>query len=813
MKSLSQTQYKIEITEFVKSGAGLLIVAMMSSNVINFLYNSLLGRFLSLEDLGIVTLVNTLWYLIGIFINGISSTTNHKTSFLTAQQDKQAAISFWKATLRLSLTIAISASVVWVIITPYLVNFLKVDDISTLLFFTPSIIFGVIIAANRGFIQGNLKFHLVGLILILESVLKLLFAYTLVSLNLYSLVYLSIPLAIVITGTVALVLANRLSDKITSANVLESTSIYEFPSLFYAASVISSVSSVIFLSLDIILVKHFFDPVSAGSYSLLALVGKMIYFLGSLPAVFMITFVSRANGLRKSTSGTLYSILAVTILMVLTGFTALGIFGEKLVPILFGPKSIDILPYLSSYTLAMSFFTISNIFVVYHLAKKQYIYPVISLITSLLMTIGIIADHSSINSIVNTIHDASLFGLLLIFTFHLLESKFKYISSNILDFIDAFAHKSKVSGAGTQQRVLIFNWRDTKHVYNGGAEVYIHEIAKGLTKRGKHVTLFCGNDGKSLRNEIVEGVNIVRRGGFYTVYIWAFLYYLTSFRGKFDLIIDSHNGIPFFTPLFAKEKIICIVYHIHQDVFRKSLILPLALFACFLERDVMPIVYKNINFITISDSSKMDMIKYGLVGKNIDVVHTGIDLSKFIPGTKDTEPLIVYLGRLKKYKSIDVLIKAFKETLLTVPSAKLVIAGAGEEADSLKRLAINLELNNNQIIFSGIVSENEKINLLQRSWVMVNPSFVEGWGITTIEANACGTPVIGSDVAGLRDSIKNLKTGYLFPYGDYNDLSRKLVKVISDENLRQNLISESISWAKKFGLDDFVNSFDLKIQN
>ena len=108
------------------------------------------------------------------------------------------------------------------------------------------------------------------------------------------------------------------------------------------------------------------------------------------------------------------------------------------------------------------------------------------------------------------------------------------------------------------------------------------------------MTVFSGNDGTQERFETIDGVNIVRRGGFYLVYLWAFLYYMLRFRGRYDVVIDCENGIPFFTPLYVRKPLFCLMHHVHQEVFYHSLPKPLAWLASSLEKGQMPLVYRNV---------------------------------------------------------------------------------------------------------------------------------------------------------------------------------------------------------------------------
>ena len=212
----------------------------------------------------------------------------------------------------------------------------------------------------------------------------------------------------------------------------------------------------------------------------------------------------------------------------------------------------------------------------------------------------------------------------------------------------------------------------------------------------------------------------------------------------------------------------------------------------------MPIVYRNVKFITVSESSKKDIQSFGLgTKKGIEIVHPGVNSKNLTLGRKSPEPTILYLGRLKAYKSVDVLVRAFEKVIRQVDDARLVIVGSGEEENSLKRLASELNLNG-KVVFRGKVSEKEKIELFQKAWVFVNPSFMEGWGITTIEANACGTPIVASDVPGLRDSVKNMETGRLVSYGNSDAFAESILTIIRDKDLRDRMSQEAVKWASNF---------------
>jgi glycosyltransferase involved in cell wall biosynthesis len=293
-------------------------------------------------------------------------------------------------------------------------------------------------------------------------------------------------------------------------------------------------------------------------------------------------------------------------------------------------------------------------------------------------------------------------------------------------------------------------------------------------------------------------VNIIRRGGFYTVYIWAAIYYVLKLRGKFDLVIDSENGVPFFTPLYVRVTKFLLIHHIHQEVFREHLPFPFSHIAMLIESKLMPFVYRDVKVLTVSQSSKEAIYKIGLSKKkDVTVINPGIESELFKVGKKTKHPSIVYVGRLKPYKNVDVALKAFAHVAEAIPNAHFDIAGDGESISSLRRMATKLDLNDN-VTFWGKVSDEVKAELYAKSWVAVQPSLIEGWGITVIEANACGTPVIASNVAGLSDSVVDKKTGYLVRPKHVTELSEAMFKLLTNSRIRKRLSIYASDWAEQF---------------
>lgn len=348
-------------------------------------------------------------------------------------------------------------------------------------------------------------------------------------------------------------------------------------------------------------------------------------------------------------------------------------------------------------------------------------------------------------------------------------------------------------------RILILNWRDIKHEWAGGGEVYIFELAKRWVKMGHKVDVFCGQDvrGNLPAKEKIGGINIYRKGGRYSLYFWAFWYYLTKFRKTCDLIVDVQNGIPFFSVLYSRKPKVAIVYHVHDKQFFIELPFPLSLIGYLTEKIIFPLVYFKIKIMAISETTKKDLINLGFSKENISIVYCGVTQKKNIKNNyrKFSQPTILYLGRIKKYKRVDLLVKIMPEILREVPRARLLIAGWGTEAASITDLSMRSMIRR-KVKIIGPVSEAEKNELLSRSWVFVNPSIGEGWGISVIESNLRGTPAVSFNVSGLSESIQNNKTGFLVK--DNKDLINKICLLLKNDKKRDSLGGNAMTWAESF---------------
>jgi glycosyltransferase XagB len=784
-------------------GGGALVAASVTANFFNFLYNAYLGRNVSVEEFGLVSLIGSFIYISQVPLGALSQTVSSRSAYLYGKYH-QVVPNFWSYIRQRTVLISFMVAGLWVLISPLLAQFFHSDSVLPFLLFTPVWILASAAAVDTGFLSGNMKFAVLAVIAVIESASKFILSYLFIRLGWDSYIYAALSLSTALSFYIGWRVAASL--KKSSVNTPTPVSLY-FPGKFFTTSFLSKVSSVAFLSVDLILAKHYLPPVIAGEYALLSLVGKMVFFAGSLFSQFITPLISRDEGAGSRSNVTFYKIFGATVFSSLVAYLVVGVAGNYSVPILLGPRANSILPLLPWYGLAIAAFTIAHSIVNYHQTRHQYELVFVSVVSTAMLLIGFSFFHQNLTQMVGVVNFVAFTYLAACLALHLLYNSLSVIFRNTLDLLGLFNRSPAISVTPDKMRILVFNWRDTQHIWAGGAEVYIHELAKRWVGAGHQVTVFCGNDGHHSRNSVVDGVNVVRRGGLYTVYIWAVLYYLIQFRGKYDVVIDCENGIPFFTPLYVRLPKVLLIHHVHQNVFRQHLKFPLAQLGVFLESSLMPLVYTGHKVITVSPSSSQDILSLGLVSEeDIQIISPGIDPAQFKRYSKTPYPSFVYLGRIRHYKNIDVALKAFAKIIPLYPQARFHIAGEGESLDAIKKLsqALNLE---KSVTFFGHVSEVEKVKLLARSWVMVQPSSFEGWGITVIEANAAGTPVIASNVIGLRDSVIDGKTGLLVPSGDEYALATAMERLLSNKLLRHNLAVNATVWAQSFNWDENAGLF------
>ncbi len=360
-----------------------------------------------------------------------------------------------------------------------------------------------------------------------------------------------------------------------------------------------------------------------------------------------------------------------------------------------------------------------------------------------------------------------------------------------------------------KKRILVLNWWDINNPKAGGAEVYIQEVFSRIAKMGYEVTLFCSEFPGSKKVEKIRGIKVIREGPFWLININTLLWYYKN-HNKFDLTIDFTNKILYFTPLYVRQK---PHFAIALDVFGEMLVKEfgyLGHFMAYFQRLILKL-YKSTNFITTSKGTKSELIEVGIKPEKIKIIYQGTDAKKFHPGEKSITPLIIYVGRLQKYKRVDLAIMAFKRMINCQKDLKFVIVGTGKDLPRLMTI-VKKENLQQKVKFLGFISEKEKVAIYQRAWLNVQPSIKEGWGLSVLEAGDCGVPTLAADVPGLREAVIDGKTGWLFEKNNLNDFSQKLKKLLLNKNLLNKIGNTALIHSRKFTWDKTAKEIEKEIR-
>ncbi len=359
-------------------------------------------------------------------------------------------------------------------------------------------------------------------------------------------------------------------------------------------------------------------------------------------------------------------------------------------------------------------------------------------------------------------------------------------------------------------RVLFLPEYFLPHV--GGGEVWCWNVARNLAKRHE-VTVLTYKHPERRMSEVVDKVNIIRVGPFPISGVQPYFTrasiqvpfsLIHSMKRKFDVVLASQTlPLPLgkMISLLRRKPIVSIfhdVYGLEFSLRDKGIVK--GMIRGSLEAFSLKLGYDAV--ITVSDSVKEKLIGWGVPGDRVHVVYGGVDIRAFddIEGRKSEKPVILYVGRLVRHKRVDLLIKSFEEVIKSFPEAVLWIAGDGPERAHLEGMARDRNL---PVRFLGWISEEEKIRAMKMAWCLAFPSEKEGLGLVLLESMACRTPVVAVNSGGPKAVVKDGVNGFLIPPGDVNALSDRILRILSDEDLRDSMggagrrvVEEKFTWEK-----------------
>lgn len=352
-------------------------------------------------------------------------------------------------------------------------------------------------------------------------------------------------------------------------------------------------------------------------------------------------------------------------------------------------------------------------------------------------------------------------------------------------------------------KLLLLNWQDRLNPQAGGAEAHLHETFGRIARAGHDVTLLASGWEAAPATAELDGIRVLRTGSRYSFSLAAPRFHRRHLAAEpYDLVVEALNKVPLYSPRWVRQPVVLLVHHLFGATAFREASLPLATATWLMERPLAR-VYRGSPVQAISESTADDLAGRGLSRRDIEVIHPGIDLEFFTPPARPAralEPMFLYLGRLKRYKGVDLILRAAAELAREGVNHKVLIAGSGDDEARLRNISARLGVEE-RVEFLGYVTEARKRDLFRTAWANIFPSPKEGWGMTNIEAAACGTPTIASDSPGLRESVADGVTGRLVPHGDVSALARAMRELVSDPARVERLGGAAREFARGFTWD------------
>jgi len=361
-----------------------------------------------------------------------------------------------------------------------------------------------------------------------------------------------------------------------------------------------------------------------------------------------------------------------------------------------------------------------------------------------------------------------------------------------------------------------FTWKDIKHPLAGGAEVVNEELARRLVADGHSVLFVVGGFKGGAQEEERDGFKIIRLGNRYFVYLQAYRYYRKNLVGWADLVIDEINTVPFFAKFYVKEKNILFVHQLSRVIWFYEMFFPLSLVGYLLEPLYLRLLSDR-QVITVSESSRQDLLEHGFKKENISIISEGIklapvrELESYLPAGRQVKyeaPTILCLGAVRPMKRTLDIVEAFLIAKVNIPDLRFKISGDTSGKYGKKVLAkIHSSEYADAIEVLGRVSDEEKIELMKKSHVLAVASIKEGWGLVVTEAASQGTPAVVYNVDGLRDSVRHNETGLICKFNKPDYLALNIINILSDMANYERLRRNAWEWSREINFEKSYAEF------
>jgi glycosyltransferase involved in cell wall biosynthesis len=370
--------------------------------------------------------------------------------------------------------------------------------------------------------------------------------------------------------------------------------------------------------------------------------------------------------------------------------------------------------------------------------------------------------------------------------------------------LEAAMTLSDIVEASGIRRVDVVAWRDLDDPEAGGSELHAHEVLSRWAAAGVDVRLWTSRVDGAARVVVRDGYEAHRQAGRYAVFPATALRGLTGKIGIGDGVVEIWNGMPFLSPVWAKRPRVVFLHHVHAEMWQMVLSERLARVGATIERAIAPPLYRRDRIITLSESSKREIVeRLKLSADHITVAPPGIDPRFCAGGTKDHDPLVITVGRLVPVKRFDWFIDAMRKLRADHPNLRAVVVGEGYERPTLEA-RIRDAGEEDWLTVPGRVSDETLVDLYRRAWLVVSTSSHEGWGMTITEAGACGTPAVATRIAGHEDALVDGVSGTLVDTMD--DVATAAGAILADDDLRSAMSAAATEVARRFTWEETASA-------
>lgn len=366
-------------------------------------------------------------------------------------------------------------------------------------------------------------------------------------------------------------------------------------------------------------------------------------------------------------------------------------------------------------------------------------------------------------------------------------------------------------------KILWLAWKDKNHPGAGGAETVLHELSEKLLADGHQVTILTALYPGAPARENLDGIEVIRVGSSRYVHpLLALLYYLRNMRNKYDVVIETVNTAPYFATFFKnKGKKPLLFYHqLARKIWYYEAPTPVNHLGYYIIEPLSTFALgkTKARTMTVSNSTREDLKRFGFKHELVDIISQvnhlppapSIDTIK-----KYEQPTVLSLGAARSMKQTLDQVKAFEIAKKTIPDLQLKMAGSTSGEYGQKVLDyIAKSPYKKDIEHLGRVSDEKKMELMQRAHVITVSSVKEGWGLIVTEAAGQGTPAVVYDADGLRDSVRHQETG-IITAPNPAALAEGIISAFREEALYGKMRQTGWQWSKEFTLEksyqDFLN--------